>query len=137
MYEMKFQEVMKNYMQPEPVIGYWNNIYINQDVWNKFTPAQQHAVEQAVFNAARAAQEQVRTFNLRALASMQKDYGVKANKLSDEELAKFKAASAKVIDEIAAKDPLNKQVIEMLKAFQAEADNDIKKLCPPVSDLKW
>ncbi|GAB6152726.1 TRAP transporter substrate-binding protein [Desulfosporosinus burensis] len=136
MYEMKFQEVLKNYMLPDPVQGAWNNLYFNMDVWNKFTPGQRKAIEAAVLNGSRAGSEQTRTMYNRALDSMVEDFGVKVNTLSEEEQAKGKEAAIKVWDKIAAKDPINAKVISMLKEFHKER-LDAKNVSPKFGDLSW
>ena len=46
---MKFHEVLKNYMLPEPVVGSWNDLWINMDVWKKLTPQQQEIIKSAAY----------------------------------------------------------------------------------------
>lgn len=134
MYEMKFQEVLKNYMQPDPVQGGWNGIYFNMDVWNKFTPQQRKAIETAILKGSRAGQEQTRTMYSRALDSMVENFGVTVNTLPEEEQAKAMEAATKVWDKIAAKDPLNAKVISMLKDFHNER-KDVKNVSPKLGPL--
>jgi TRAP-type C4-dicarboxylate transport system substrate-binding protein len=47
MYAMKFHEVLKNYMRPEPIVGAWNSLIINMDLWKKMTPKQRAIIETA------------------------------------------------------------------------------------------
>ncbi|MCL6477567.1 MAG: TRAP transporter substrate-binding protein DctP [Peptococcaceae bacterium] len=135
MYEMKFQEVVKNYLQPEPGTGAWNSVMINMDVWNKFTPEQKTAVEAAFIMAGRVIQEQTRAQTARALDSMVKDFGVKVNRLSEEEQAKAVEMAAKSWEEIAKKNPRNAEVINKVKAFVEERKNT--KQVVPTLQLPW
>jgi TRAP-type C4-dicarboxylate transport system substrate-binding protein len=122
MYEMKFQEVLKNYMIPEPIIGSWNSLWVNMDVWKSLTKEQQSILESAALSAGG-----VLTFNdtrartKMALKKMQTDWGVSANNLSDAEIAKMRKAGMKVWDEIAQNpNPLCKQAIDLLYEFLDE-----------------
>ncbi|MEL7568256.1 MAG: TRAP transporter substrate-binding protein DctP [Dehalobacterium sp.] len=135
MYEMKFHEVLKNYMLPEPVVGAWNTIHINLDVWKKMTPQQQLAVETAAIMSGRVIQEQTRTTYGRALNFMTKSAGVNVNVLSEAEQAKARAFAEKSWETIAAKDPLNKEVIDMIKEFQKESDDSKQVL--PIVEMPW
>jgi TRAP-type C4-dicarboxylate transport system substrate-binding protein len=128
MYEMKFQEVLKNYMLPEPIRGSWNSIWINMDVWNSFTKEQQALIESSALSAGG-----VLTYNdtgvrtKMALKDMQHTWGVHANVVPDAERAKMRKAAMQVWDEIAAnKDPLCKEAINMLYDFLNEV-GDLKK----------
>lgn len=135
MHEMKFQEVLKNYMQPDPVQGGWNSVLINMDVWNKFTPDQKRAVEAAVISTGRVIQEQTRAMYDRALNDMVKNHGVVVNKLSGEEQAKAREVAIRSWEVMAKKNPQNAKVINMLKDFQKEYQ-DAGKVIPPVK-MPW
>jgi TRAP-type C4-dicarboxylate transport system substrate-binding protein len=128
MYEMKFHEVLKNYMVPEPIIGSWNTLWVNMDVWKGLTDEQKNIIESgataaggiAVFNDTR-----VRT--KMALYDMQKNWEVKANALPEAEIEIMTAAAKKVWDEIAQdKDPLCKEAIDLLYEFLEEIGRGVK-----------
>ena len=136
MYEMKFPEVLKNYMLPDPIQGAWNSLYFNLDVWNKFTPGQRKAIEAAVINGSRATEEQTRAMYSRALDSMVGKFGVTVNTLSEEDQAKAQEISSTVWDKIAAKNPVNAKVITMLKEFHKER-LDAKNVSPKFGELSW
>lgn len=135
MYEMKFQEVVKNYMLPEPGTGAWNSVMINKDVWNKLTTEQKQAFEAAFIMAGRVVQEQTRAIYGRALDSMVRDFSVKVNMLSGEEQAKAKEMAAKSWEVIANKNPRNAEVITKIKAFVEERKD--KKQIVPAMPLTW
>jgi TRAP-type C4-dicarboxylate transport system substrate-binding protein len=136
MYEMKFHEVLDYYMIPEPIVGAWNTIHVNMNVWNKMTPQQQLAVETAAIMSGRVIQEQTRTTYGRALNFMQERAGVTVVELSKEEQEKARAYAEKSWEKIAAKDPLNKEVIDMIKEFQKES-SDVNQIVPVMLPLPW
>jgi TRAP-type C4-dicarboxylate transport system substrate-binding protein len=135
MYEMKFQETVKNYMLPEPGTGAWNSVMINKDVWNKFTPEQKQAVEAAFIMAGRVTQEQTRAIYGRALDSMVRDFSVKVNTLSGEDQTKAREMAARSWEELAKKNPRNAEVITKVKAFAEERKD--KKQVVPAMPLPW
>ena len=121
MYIMKFQEVLKNYMVPEPIVGGWNNLIVNMDVWKKLTPVQQKIIETAALaEGGTRSTDSTRMLSETSLNSMVKDWQVKVNQVPDAELEKMKAAAIKVWDKTAQKDPLNAKVIGMMKDFLKE-----------------
>lgn len=122
MYEMKFQEVLKNYMVPEPIIGSWNSLWINMDVWKKMTDEQKAIIESAARSAGGVhGFNDTRIRTKMALKDMQTKWGVHVNTIPEAEQEKMRAAGKKVWDEIAAnKDPLCKQAIDMLYSFLDE-----------------
>lgn len=132
MYEMKFPEVLKNYMLPEPLIGAWNVILINLDVWNKFSPEQKMAFEGATMFAGKVTQEQTRAFYYNALKSMAKDFDVKIVTLSEEEQKVAKELGQKTLKKLGDKDPLNAKTLEMIDSYMNE-----KEVCPTITPLPW
>ena len=121
MYIMKFHEVLKNYMVPEPIIGGWNNLIVNMDVWKKLTPVQQKIIETAAMaEGSSRSTDSTRMLSENSLNSMVKDWKVKVNQVPDAELEKMKDAAIKVWDKTAQKDPLNAKVIGMMKDFLKE-----------------
>jgi len=135
MYEMKFQEVVKNYMIPEPGTGAWNSAMINMDVWNKFTPEQKQAVEAAIIMAGRVIQESTRATYGRALDSMVRDHSVKMNTLSEEDQAKAREMAVRSWEVMAKKNPLNAEVITKINAFVDERRD--KKHIVPTMPMPW
>jgi TRAP-type C4-dicarboxylate transport system substrate-binding protein len=122
MYEMKFPEVLKNYMLPDPTMGAWNSLHISMNAWNGFSPEQKRAVEAAAIISGRILQQQTRAMYGRALESMVADYRVSVNNLSEEEQAKGKEVALKSWEKIAKKNPVNAEVIEKIKVFLKEKD---------------
>lgn len=120
MYIMKFHEVLKNYMMPEPIMGAWNNLIINMDVWKKLTPLQQKFIEQAAVGQGYRATTNTRIVSETALRKMVADWNVKVNSLPPAEVEKMTAAALKVWDKVAKKDPVNAEVINKMKAFLKE-----------------
>jgi TRAP-type C4-dicarboxylate transport system substrate-binding protein len=121
MYIMKFHEVLKNYMLPEPIMGAWNNLIINMDVWKKLTPEQQRIIETAAeaLGSSRST-DSTRILAETSLAKMVSDWNVKVNTVPESEVEKMKAAAMEVWDKTAKKDPLNAKVINMMKDFLKE-----------------
>lgn len=121
MYIMKFHEVLKNYMIPEPIVGGWNNLLVNMDVWKKLTPAQQQMIETAAMAAGgMRSTDATRILAEVALNKMASDWDVKVNKVPDAELEKMKKAAMVVWDKVAEKDPVNAKAIDMMKEFLRE-----------------
>jgi TRAP-type C4-dicarboxylate transport system substrate-binding protein len=120
MYIMKFHEILKNYMLPEPIQGAWNNLLINMDVWKKLTPEQQQ-----IFRTAALAEGSRSTINTRiisetSLKKMVSDWDVKVNTVSDEEIQKMTDIAMNVWDKLAKKDPVNAKAINNMKDFLKE-----------------
>jgi len=120
MYEMKFHEVLKSYMLPEPIMGAWNSILINMNVWNKFSQEQRNAIEAATLASGNVIFGHTRVIYDRALNDMVKNWGVQKTFLSMEEQAKAKELGIKSWDRIAKKDPVNAKAINMIKDFLKE-----------------
>ncbi len=122
MYEMKFQEVLKNYMLPEPILGGWWSIGINMDLWNKFTSEQRNAIEAATMAAGRIIYRHTRVIYSRAIKDMAKNWSVQVTTLSKEEQEKAKEYAKKSWERIAKKNPRNAEAIEMIKDFLQEEE---------------
>ena len=121
MYIMKFHEVLKNYMMPEPIMGAWNNLIINMDVWKKLTPVQQKIIETAAMGMGSLwSTDNTRIIAETSLRKMVADWNVKVNTVSDAEVQKMTDAAMIVWDKVAKKDPANAQVIEKMKGFLKE-----------------
>lgn len=121
MYIMKFQEVLKNYMLPEPIMGSWNNLIVNMDVWKKLTPAQQAIIETAaIAMGGTISMDNTRIISETSLKKMAEEWNVSVNTVPDAEKEKMLQAAEVVWDKIAKKDPLNAQVIATMKDFLKE-----------------
>ncbi|MBA7704840.1 Lactate-binding periplasmic protein [subsurface metagenome] len=122
MYAMKFHEVLKYFMKPAVAWGSWNQLYINMDVWNKFTPQQRIAIETAAQASAQFSTLHTQVLSRRALKSMVEDYGVQVITLPEEEQAKARELAIESWEAIAKKNPRNAQIIDMIKAFLKETE---------------
>jgi TRAP-type C4-dicarboxylate transport system substrate-binding protein len=120
MYEMKFQEVLKNYMEPEPIIGSWNNLMINLDLWKKLKPEQRELLEKAVQNSGEAGFKSSRALTKTALEDMSKKWQVQMVTLPEAELKIMEKAAQEVEAEIAKKDALSAKAVTKLKDFRTE-----------------
>ena len=121
MYIMKFQEVLKNYMLPEPIMGSWNNLIINMDVWNSMTPAQQQIIEVAAMAMGNnLSTDDTRIISEVALQKMATEWNVNINTIPPAELDKMQQAASKVWDKMAQKDPVSAKAIGMMKDFLKE-----------------
>jgi TRAP-type mannitol/chloroaromatic compound transport system substrate-binding protein len=121
MYIMKFQEVLKNYMNPEPIQGAWNNLLINMDVWKKLTPEQKAIIETATMGCGTFwSTNDTRLVSKRALNEMASKWNVKINTLPENEIEKMREVSIEIWDEIAKADPLSAKGITILKDFLKE-----------------
>jgi len=121
MYVMKFQEVLKNYMKPEPIVGSWNNLIVNMDVWNGLTPFQRKAIETAAMACGDFwSTEKTRVLSQTSLNKMETEWGVKVNHLGPDDIAEMTEAAKQVWDETAKKDPMNAKAIGMMKDFLKE-----------------
>jgi len=120
MYIMKFHEVLKNYMMPEPIMGGWNNLLINMDVWKKLTPVQQRIIESAALGNGFWSTTNTRIIAEKSLKKMVADWNVKVNKVPDDQIDKMTDAAKVVWDKVAAKDPTNAEAITKMKGFLKE-----------------
>jgi TRAP-type C4-dicarboxylate transport system substrate-binding protein len=121
MYVMKFQEVLKNYMKPEPIVGGWNNLIVNMDVWKKLSPVQQKIIETAAMAEGMSRlTDDTRMLGQTSLRSMKNDWNVEINQVPEAELENMRAAAMVVWDKTAKKDPTNAKAIGMMKEFLKE-----------------
>jgi len=117
-YSMKFHEVLKNYIVPEPIPVTWNSLAVNMDLWKKLTAEQRYIIEAALLGYVSFwVNSQGELKYQRALDSMMKDWGVQVNRVPDSEVEKMREVAYEVWDEIAQKDPLNKKAVDLLREF--------------------
>jgi len=121
MYIMKFHEVLKNYMKPEPAIGSWNNLIINADLWKKFTPEQRAIMETTAIGCGLMASNETRVICTKSLNEMANKWEVKVNTLPDQELQKMRKPSLELQQEVmAGKDPLAVKAMGLLNGYMKE-----------------
>ncbi len=128
MSEMKFHEVLKNYMVPTPLVGSWNSLWFNLDVWNSFTKEQQAIFENAVIaQGSFWGGTESRVLRDLALKNMKNDWGVSVNVVPEEQQEKMRKAAVKVWEEIAQdKDPLCREAIDLLYKFLDEMGRPVQ-----------
>ncbi len=120
MYVLKFHEVLKNYMVPEPLVS-WASLAVNMKYWKSLSPLQQKILEASAMAYGQATPSYTtRTLGKTSLAKMVDEAGVKVNVLPEAEIAKMQAASMQVWDDVAKKDELSAKGIELLKAYMKE-----------------
>jgi len=120
MYIMKFHEVLKNYMKPEPAIGSWNNLLVNINLWKKFTPQQRAMIESAALAGGLMAQNETRIICTKALNEMASKWQVKVNTVPDEEIQKMTKASLELQEEMAKKDAASAKAVAMMRELMKE-----------------
>jgi len=121
MYVQKFHEVLKNYMMPEPIVGAWNNLMINMDLWKKFTPEQKAMIETAAMGTTTFLSTNLtRMLSKRSLNEMVAKWNVNVVTLPEPEIEKMRKASLELQSEIAKKDPMCAKAMSMLHDFMKE-----------------
>jgi TRAP-type C4-dicarboxylate transport system substrate-binding protein len=120
MYIMKFHEVLKNYMKPEPAIGSWNNLLVNADLWKKFTPEQKAIMETTGIGCGLMASNETRVICTKSLNDMVNKWQVKVNAPPEEELQKMRKASLEMQAELAPKDALGAKAMTLLSDYMKE-----------------
>ena len=120
MYIMKFHEVLKNYMKPEPAIGSWNNLIVNADLWKKFTPEQKAIMETTGIGCGLMASNETRVICTKSLNEMVSKWQVKVSTPPEEELQKMRKASLEVQTELAPKDPSCAKAMALLNEYMKE-----------------
>lgn len=120
MFSMKFHEVLKNYMSPEPVVGAWNSIIINMDLWKKLTPEQRAIIEAAILAGGEASYRSTRLLSWTRLREMQEKWNVKVVSLPEADMKKMRQYSLEIQGEIAKKGPLCAKGMKMIRAFMKE-----------------
>ncbi|MFH1034650.1 MAG: TRAP transporter substrate-binding protein DctP [Pseudomonadota bacterium] len=128
MFELKLHEVLKNYMEPEPIMGSWNTMWVNGDVWKKLTPTQQAIIEAAALAGGDAESfNDTRVRTKFALQEMQSKWGVAVNQVPPAELAKMQKAAHEVWADMAKNnDPLLQEAFKLLYAYMAELGRPVK-----------
>jgi TRAP-type C4-dicarboxylate transport system substrate-binding protein len=120
MYIMKFHEVLKNYMKPEPAIGSWNNLIVNADLWKKFTPEQKAIMETTGIGCGLMASNETRVICTKSLNEMVSKWQVKVSNPPEEEIQKMRKASLEMQAESAPKDGLGAKAMTLLSEYLKE-----------------
>lgn len=120
MFAMKFHEVLKNYMVPEPIQGAWNSLVINMDLWKKITPEQRAIIEAAALAGGEWSYNSTRYMGKIRLREMQEKWNVNVIALPEAEQEKMRKYSLEYQNELAKKDPLCAKGISMVRAFMKE-----------------
>jgi TRAP-type C4-dicarboxylate transport system substrate-binding protein len=120
MFSMKFHEVLKNYMEPEPIVGAWNSIIINMDLWKKMTPVQKAIIEAATLGGGEASYRSTRLLSKTRLREMQEKWSVKLVTLPDADREKMRQYSLEFQNEVAKKDPLCDKGMKMIRDYMKE-----------------
>ncbi|HEV7371089.1 TRAP transporter substrate-binding protein [Arenibaculum sp.] len=112
-----FQQIAKNYYFPgwhQPAS--WDSIIINMDVWNSISPDNQKIMTEACHaNITYNLYDQMNA-QIEALEKIEAA-GVQVRRFPDEVLSAMRQASAEVLQEEAAKDPLFKEAYESIQAY--------------------
>ena len=117
-----FYRVAKHYYfpgwhQPSGFIEF----LINKNVWNKFAPNQRSAVEEACKATSLWAMTRASMIQKPALDLFRKE-GVTVSRLPTSVLSALEKATAQVLNEEAAKDPLFKKALDSYRTFSATYD---------------
>ena len=120
MYAMKFHEVLKNYMYPEPIVGAWNSLIVNMDLWKKMTPEQRAIIEAAAIGGGAWSYNSTRCMGKTRLREMQEKWSVNVNTLPEAEREKLRQYSLEFQNEVAKKDALCAKGISMVRDFMKE-----------------
>jgi TRAP-type C4-dicarboxylate transport system substrate-binding protein len=120
MFSMKFHEVLKNYMYPEPIVGAWNSIIINMDLWKKMTPQQRAMLEAAILAGGEASYRSTRLLSRTRLKEMQDKWDVKVVTLPEADTEQMRKYSLEVQNEIAKKNPICAKGMKMIREFMKE-----------------
>jgi TRAP-type C4-dicarboxylate transport system substrate-binding protein len=120
MFIMRFHEILKNYMVPEPIVGAWNNLIVNMDLWKRLTPEQRMIIETAAMAFGGWSGDNTRILAKTSLKEMAQQWNVTVNEVPEEEQEKMMKASMVVWDKLAKKDPVNAKALDSMKAFLKE-----------------
>ena len=120
MVQMNLQEVASYYMDPDPIIGQWNCIYVNLDWWNALTADQQSALEAAIQIGGYHRTVATEANNVLVKNLFTSQYGVTIQALSGEAIDEFSEYALELVDQFGQKDDYSARAAQMLKDFLAE-----------------
>lgn len=124
MIQMNLQETASYYMDPDPVFGQWNCIYVNLDWWNGLTVDQQNCLEAAIQIAGYNRTIATAANNVLAKQLFTDKYGVTIQTLDSAALAEFSEYGMQLLDQFAESDDYSAQAVAALKDFLAEYDHE-------------
>lgn len=123
MVQMNLQEVCSYYMDPDPIVGQWNCIYVNLDWWNSLTVDQQNSLESAIQIAGYNRTVATEANNVLVKDQFASQYGVTIQTLSSEVIGEFSEYGMQLLEQFGAADEYSARAVALLKEFLAEADD--------------
>lgn len=120
MVQMNLQEVASYYMDPDPIIGQWNCIYVNLDWWNALTADQQNSLEAAIQMGGYNRTIATEANNVLTKELFTTKYGVTIQALSNEAISDFGEYGMQLLESFAENDEYSARAVTMLKDFLAE-----------------
>lgn len=114
---MGLHEVCKFYLKPPVAPVCYNECIINSAAWEKL-PDDLKAIVNIAWESIRwSTYKEMETMDQEYLKEYVEKYGVTVTHLSEEDVAKMRSASLAVLDEeVAQKDPVGKELVDLLKA---------------------
>jgi TRAP-type mannitol/chloroaromatic compound transport system substrate-binding protein len=116
-----FYKVAKYYYYPgwqEPS-GIFD-CFINMDEWNKLEPDLQAIIETATQVSNSYVLNELMARNPAALRTLVDDHKVELKRFGDDTLIKLAEASGEVINDIASKDPLSRELLDSILKYRAD-----------------
>lgn len=120
MVQMNLQEVASYYMDPDPIIGQWNCIYVNLDWWNGLTTDQQNSLEAAIQMAGYNRTIATEANNVLTKELFQSQYGVTIEALSTDAVSEFSEYGMQLLESFGENDDYSARAVQMIKDFLAE-----------------
>jgi len=120
MLQMNLQEVTSYYMDPDPVFGQWNCIYVNLDWWNALTFDQQNILESAIQVAGYNRTVATAANNVTAKEVFTEQYGITIQTLTSDAIAEFSEYGMQLVEQFGQADDYSTRVVDALKSFLAE-----------------
>jgi TRAP-type C4-dicarboxylate transport system substrate-binding protein len=120
MIQMNLQEVATYYMDPDPVFGQWNCIYVNLDWWNGLTADQQNSLESAIQIAGYNRTIATAANNVLAKKVFTEKYDVTIQTLDQDAIDEFSEYGMQLVEQFAQNDEYSAKAVTALKDFLAE-----------------
>jgi len=117
---MSLHEVAKYYYEPPVVASLLDGLFINWDFFQSLPPHLQSALEIGAQAYNQWYATEIWYADIKALDTMQREYGWEVVTLDPQVVRALTAASAEIWDEVGATDPRTAQAVEMLKDFLRE-----------------
>lgn len=120
MLQMNLQEVTSYYMDPDPVFGQWNCIYVNLDWWNALTVDQQNILESAIQIAGYNRTVATDANNVTAKEVFTEKYGITIQTLTGDAISEFSVYGMQLVERFGQADDYSARAVSALKDFLAE-----------------